>query len=370
MNRELPLPLHGGDIISASERYNISVEEWIDLSTGINPAPYPFNDIGTECFSRLPYTDPEFIQAVTGYYGCENFVAVAGTQAAIQALPSLLKRQPILIPEVGYQEHVKHWSKSKKSLNYYPSIDSGEMIKSIDHQLADNNAQHLLVINPNNPTTVNVSTSQLITWAQQLAEGAYLIVDEAFMDLRPESSVLTEEMRPENIIVLRSFGKFFGLAGIRLGFVFANHLLLKALDNTLGLWQVNGPAQAIAIQALNDKTWQSETGDHIAQYADFTRKMFSPVFKLLGVEAIHHEGLFSSYTLEQDQALWLNEKLARSGILTRVIMLKNKKALLRVGVLSPKTLSVVKKERIVKVIDECCEALRSNLKTNSKTNEK
>ncbi len=372
LSQPLSLPLHGGDIISASERYNIPIEEWIDLSTGINPAPYPFRDIGPECFSRLPYIGREFNQAVSGYYDCENFVAVTGTQAAIQILPSLLKKLPILVPEVGYQEHVKHWTKSQTPLNYYPSLDAGEMLKSIDRQLADNKDQHLLVINPNNPTTVKISKSQLITWAQQLAEGAYVIVDEAFMDLTPEGSVLTEKSRPENVIVLRSFGKFFGLAGIRLGFVFANDLLLKALENALGLWQVNGPAQAIAIQALNDKTWQSKVIDSIAEYAAFTRQIFSPVFELLGVEVSHHEGLFSSYSLGQDQALWLNEKLAQSGVLTRVVLLANKKALLRVGVLSPKILrdarkeNIEKKERLEKVIDACCEALRSNSKTNEK----
>lgn len=379
MNRDFPpslsLPLHGGDIISASERYRIPIAEWIDLSTGINPTPYPFSDIGSECFSRLPYIDPVFKQAVSRYYVCENFVAVTGTQAAIQVLPSLLKKQPVLVPEVGYQEHVKHWTKFQTPLNYYPSLDVGEMLKSIDRQLADNNAQHLLVINPNNPTAVKIPQSQLITWAQRLAEGAYLIVDEAFIDLMPQDSILSEETRPENIIVLRSFGKFFGLAGIRLGFVFANDLLLKALENTLGLWQVNGPAQAVAIQALNDKAWQTEIIDHITEYADFTRKMFSPVFEMLGVEGGHHEGLFSAYTLEQDQALWLNDKLAQSGILTRVILLENNKALLRVGVLSPKTLCDAGKEfeerqkreeRIEKVIGECCEALRSNSKTNEK----
>lgn len=382
MNRDLPLslslPLHGGDINSASERYNIPVEEWIDLSTGINPTPYPFTDIDAECFSRLPYIDPAFNQAVSGYYDCEKFVAVTGTQAAIQNLPSLLKKLPILVPEVGYQEHAKHWAKFQAQLNYYPSLDTDTMLKSIDRQLAANNDQHLLVINPNNPTSVKISKSQLITWAQQLAEGAYLIVDEAFMDLTPQESVLTEKARPENIIVLRSFGKFFGLAGIRLGFVFANDLLLKALANALGLWQVNGPAQAIAIQAFNDKEWQSNAIESIAQYAAFTRQMFAPVFELLGVEACHHEGLFSSYTLARDQALWLNDKLAQSGILTRVVLLKNKKALLRVGVLSQKILSDAekektesleipeRKERIENVIDACCQALRSNSKTNEK----
>lgn len=351
------LPLHGGDIISASERYDIPVDQWIDLSTGINPEPYPVVDLPVECFSRLPYIDPAFNRAVANYYQCEQFIALSGTQAAIQVLPALLKKQPILLPQVGYQEHAKHWQKANVGLNYYVSLCAEAMIRSINQQLEENPAQHLLVINPNNPTAVKISKAQLILWAEQLEDGSYLIVDEAFIDLSPQDSVLSDDGRPANIIVLRSFGKFFGLAGIRLGFVFANELLLKSLSHALGLWQLNGPAQSIAMRALIDTTWHAQAIKNIARGAVLTEALFSPLFDLLNVEQRYHQGLFSSYYLSVSQALWLNKRLAKAGVLTRVVLLNSDKALLRIGVLSPRTQANIK---IQPVIDDCCDVLRSN----------
>ncbi len=349
------LPLHGGDIVTASERYGIEIDQWIDLSTGINPEPYPVNHIAENAFHCLPYLQPAFNRAVKQYYQNHPFIAVTGTQAAIQLLPRLLKHQSILIPKVGYSEHAKHWQKAGVSLQAYPSFSSDEMIESIEKSLVVNSAQHVLVINPNNPTSIFIENKKLIAWAERLGEGSYLIVDEAFMDMTPERSLLSEKSLPENIIVLRSFGKFFGLAGIRLGFVFTNQLLLKAVENELGLWQVNGPAQAIAIDALQNVDWQEKARGTIAQNMYCTQQLFEHLMETLKVQAYYHHPLFSSYLMKEKQALWVNEYFAQSGILTRVVVLENNKALLRIGLLSSTSKDKVK--RVSNSVELCIEAL-------------
>ena len=164
-----------------------------------------------------------------------------------------------------------------------------------------------------------------------LNKNCFLIVDEAFIDTTLEESLLTLSELPENIIVLRSFGKFFGLAGIRLGFVFAKRDLLRSMSGEIGLWQVNGPAQYIAEKALNDAHWQQQARSDIKRSALKTRELFTPIEVRFQLKQPLQHDLFRSYPMSLVCALTINHCLASEGILTRVIVLDDSKALLRVG---------------------------------------
>jgi cobalamin biosynthetic protein CobC len=316
---------HGGNIVSASEQYDISLDKWVDLSTGINPKPYPV-ELDVASFQRLPYLRPEFIAASTDYYQSSHFLPVTGTQAAIQQLPNLLADFPVLIPQVGYQEHAKYWQRKGSDIDFYPSSIKSVTLTFIDKALTDNPERHVVIINPNNPTGVLFEKEQLLSWARQLAPQAYLIVDEAFIDTAIEHSVLNQSLA-DNIIVLRSFGKFFGLAGIRLGYCFANESILAGLQHRLGLWQINGPAQAIAIKALQDKVWQSQAKQNIQDNAKFTRRIFNALMSQLSLDAqsVFHSDLFSSYKISSQCAVELKEYFAQSGMLLRVIEIEHEK---------------------------------------------
>jgi len=346
-------PLHGGDLVSASAHFGIPIEQWVDLSTGINPEHYPIEHLPLSSYCALPYIRDEFLAAVTHYYTpvyAENdtykqnqknaqkkkhFFAVAGTQTAIQVLPTLLPPFPILLPEVGYQEYRQQWQSRALSTNDYPSMDCDAAEAHINQAIKQQPQQHVLVINPNNPTGIAFSKEQLISWAQALDPQAYLIIDEAFIDSTPDNSVLTEKSSndlPNNIIVLRSFGKFFGLAGIRLGFVFANTNILLQLEKAIGIWQVNGPAQAIAIFALGDSTWQQKNREAISANAIFTQTLCSTIQEKC--DRFIHSDLFSSYYFSRIQAEHIKHQLAFAGILTRLIVIDESHAILRIGVLS------------------------------------
>jgi cobalamin biosynthetic protein CobC len=245
---------HGGNLREAQRHYGGS--DWIDLSTGINPAGYPAPALAPDAWHRLPEADPALAAAACAYYGAPAMLPVAGTQAAIQALPRLRAPSRIAVAAPSYAEHALHWSQHGHTLRQigYPMLDAA--VESSDV---------VVVCNPNNPTGAIVPPAVLLGWAGELAKrGGWLVVDEAFGDTAPALSVTAHADRP-GLIVLRSVGKFFGLAGLRLGFVAAEAPLLAALGDLLGPWAVSGPAQQIGVDALRDDGWQQATAARLAR---------------------------------------------------------------------------------------------------------
>jgi cobalamin biosynthetic protein CobC len=241
------MPEHGGNLRDAARLYGH--HSWLDLSAGLNPHWYPVPDLPGNTWHRLPEPDPELAAAACRYYGAPRMLAVAGTQAAIQALPRLRPPSRIAVSSPSYAEHAHHWSRH------------GHVARPVAYDaLADavGSSDVVVVCNPNNPTGATVPREELLRWADMLAaRGGWLVVDEAFADTDSTHSVADQAERP-GLIVLRSVGKFFGLAGVRLGFVAAHAALLDALDEELGPWQVSGPAQLIGKAALLDDAWQRQ----------------------------------------------------------------------------------------------------------------
>jgi cobalamin biosynthetic protein CobC len=323
---------HGGNLQQASERYGIDLDRWIDLSTGINPRAYPLAPIAAEYFQRLPYPSAALTQAAAEYYGSDTLLPIAGTQAAIQVLPQCLPRLPVWLPKIGYQEHRKHWLKADSPCWDYPASDAIETASFIDQQLQQDARIHLLLINPNNPTGLCLDKQLIQQWAGQLQEGGHLIVDEAFMDASPEQSLLTETL-PSNVIVLRSCGKFFGLAGIRLGFAFAHQRLRDCLSEALGLWSISGPTQAAGIQALSDRPWQQQAQLNIALDGEVTSSLFKPLIERLQPYRSVYRPLFHSYLFDKEVADRLQSWLARRDILVRLVDWSSDLTLVRIGLL-------------------------------------
>ncbi|BFM15822.1 threonine-phosphate decarboxylase CobD [Maricurvus nonylphenolicus] len=323
---------HGGNLQQASQIYGIDIHDWIDLSTGINPRSYPLAPIATEYFHQLPYPSSGLIDVASKYYGSNQLLPIAGTQAAIQVLPQCLPELPILLPKVGYQEHRKHWLRGAAPCRDYPANHAEETAVYIDQQLQENAATHLLLINPNNPTGLYLDKQNMLKWAGQLKEGGHLIVDEAFIDVTPEQSLLTEPL-PDNVLVLRSCGKFFGLAGIRLGFAFASPVLRERLSDALGLWPISGPTQAAGIQGLGDDLWQQQARLKITQDSDTTATLFEPLLQQLNPVRQMNRPLFHSYLLAKQSARDMQFWFAKRGILLRLIDWDEDLSLVRVGLL-------------------------------------
>lgn len=290
---------HGGNLRDAAR---FQRHDWIDLSAGLNPHGYPVPALAADAWQRLPQTDPELLRAACAFYGAPQLLAVAGTQAAIQMLPRLRAPSRVVVASPSYAEHAHHWAMHGHALREVPYADLEAALPDCDV---------MVLCNPNNPTGATVAPERLRAWALQLAaRGGQLVVDEAFADLTPEMSVAPWSNRP-GLIVLRSIGKFFGLAGARVGFVGAHHELLERLADALGPWAVSGPAQTVTRAALHDTVWQHETQIHLLFAGARLRRM-------LGAHGIASSGttLFQWWPEARPEQLW--QHMAERGIWVRL----------------------------------------------------
>jgi cobalamin biosynthetic protein CobC len=238
---------HGGNLRRAMAQYGGQASDWMDLSTGINPHAYPAPPIAPDAWHRLPEPDTGLVDAACAYYGAPVLLPVAGTQAAIQALPRLRAHSRVAVVSPTYAEHALRWREAGHAVT---EIAPADIEVYLDH------CDVLVVCNPNNPTGHRVKPEMLLAWADRLAaRGGWLVVDEAFGDMEPALSVAAHCQQP-GLIVLRSVGKFFGLAGLRLGFVGAEPNVLERLSALLGPWSISGPAQQVGRAALADVKWQ------------------------------------------------------------------------------------------------------------------
>lgn len=294
---------HGGRLRQAASRYGIPLSDWLDLSTGINPNGWSVPAIPAECWQRLPEDDDELLPTARQYYQAESLLPVAGSQAAIQALPLLRPASKVGVLHPAYAEHASGWRKAGHQLVIVDADTIDAQIGALDV---------LILINPNNPTGRLWSRERLLVWHERLAsKGGWLIIDEAFMDGMPEHSLSSLSVRP-GLIVLRSVGKFFGLAGIRCGFVIAELSLLERLAEQLGPWTISHPGRYVAAKALADVEWQKANA-LVLQGQGLRLK------NLLTESGWPPEGGCQLFQwLKTEKAAELHEKLARQGILTRL----------------------------------------------------
>ena len=292
---------HGGNLHEAIKRFNRPRHEWLDLSTGINPVSYSVPMLLNDAWHRLPETDAEFITAAQSYFGVSQLLAVAGTQVAIQALPRLRSRSIVIVAAPAYAEHAYRWAQAGHDVLQVP-------YEAIDSHMTE--CDVMVVCNPNNPTGITISAETLMRWAENLASrNGWLIVDEAFIDITPAASVATWSDHA-SLIVLRSIGKFFGLAGLRLGFVLANAQRLSALAEIIGPWAVSGPAQEIGKLALTDVSWQINMRKQLL----LASSRLHTLLALYGIKATG-TALFQWWPEPKAQAFW--QHMAESGVWVR-----------------------------------------------------
>ncbi|MFC3531217.1 threonine-phosphate decarboxylase CobD [Vogesella facilis] len=293
---------HGGGILAAARRYGIPQQQWLDLSTGLNPHGWPVPALPASCWQRLPEEHDGLEDAAAGYYGNASLLPVAGSQAAIQALPLLRPAGCVGLLATSYAEHAHAWQRHGHQVEKLTPEQIDAALPQLDV---------LLLVNPNNPTGARFAAATLLRWHAALAaRGGWLIVDEAFMDCAPADS-LVPQSGAAGLIVLRSLGKFFGLAGVRVGFVFAWRELLDALREALGPWTLAGPARAAARLALLDTGWHADTRSLLA--AEGNR--LATLLHAHGLPPSGGTALFQ--WLDHPQAPALHEFLARRGILCR-----------------------------------------------------
>lgn len=249
---------HGGDLTQAMAEFGGAADEWLDLSTGINPWPYPIRKLPDSAWQRLPSRADEqalLAAARTAYRVPESagIVAAGGTQALIQLLPRLAADGAVAIVGPTYNEHSAAWS------------DAGHAIAAIgDLTELPAHVAHAVIVNPNNPDGRITPPHRLAEIAAVLQRrGGWLVIDEAFADVEAGISAVASCGKLP-IVILRSFGKFYGLAGIRLGFAITTPDLANRMRTVLGPWAVSGPALHVGAKALGDVHWVLPTRVRLA----------------------------------------------------------------------------------------------------------
>ncbi|MET0124020.1 MAG: threonine-phosphate decarboxylase CobD [Pseudomonas caspiana] len=299
---------HGGRLRRAARQYGIDEADWLDLSTGIAPWAFPIPAIPAAAWHRLPEADDGLEQAACVYYGAARALPVAGSQAAIQALPRLRSAGKVGVLSPCYAEHAHAWRSAGFLVREVLEHEVDYFLDSLDV---------LVVVNPNNPTGLVLTPERLLKWQARLAErGGWLVVDEAFMDNTPDLS-LAAHTGLAGLIVLRSFGKFFGLAGVRLGFVLAEPGLLKSLAQEIGPWSVSGPTRIIGEACLKD------VQGHLAQRSrtDQASERLVQVLTRHGLQPSGGSALFQRVITPYAEVL--HEFCARRGILLRLFVSDN-----------------------------------------------
>lgn len=228
--------LHGGDLGHARAAFGEPEGGWIDLSTGINPWPWPAPPLSPESLARLPSEEAraELAAAAARAFGARRALPVAGAQAAIQHLPHLLPPGDVAVVSPTYGEHAPAWEAA------------GHRVRRVAEPEP---AAVLVAANPNNPDGRRWRPEALLA-----VDCGLLVADESFVDPTPELSLAGRG----HVLVLRSFGKFYGLPGLRLGFALGPDALLDRLEARLGPWSVSGPALEIGVRAYRDEAWAAE----------------------------------------------------------------------------------------------------------------
>lgn len=287
---------HGGNLDAAQARFGTG--DWIDLSTGINRRPWPVQPLSDTAFRALPMARAEraLIRVAAEWFGCadDHVLPMAGATAAIQLLPRLRPAGHAAVLTPSYNEHAASLTAAGWRVTPAPDLDRMD------------GADLAVVVNPNNPDGREWSPLVLAALARRVG---LLIVDESFADARPDLSLARS--LPANAVVLRSFGKFWGLAGLRLGFALADPALLSQLREAAGPWSVSGPALEIATAAMADRAWADDTVTYHAEAALNLDRLAA----LAGWRPLGGTHLFRLYDTPDAQAA--QDTLARAHVWTR-----------------------------------------------------
>ncbi len=293
---------HGGNLEAAEKRFGRPENGWLDLSTGINRRPYPMPGIDPSVWRRLPGSDAALRAAAAECYGVPDprlVVPAPGVQSLIQLLPGLRQNANVAILSPTYEEHALSWK------------EAGHRVREVEDLEDAAGADIVVAVNPNNPDGRRVEPARLVALSEVLAHrGGFLVADESFADTDPTLSLAKETGRP-GLVILRSFGKFFGLAGLRLGFALAEPGMAGSLKRRLGPWAVNGAAMMVGEAALLDDAW-------IGAMRQTLKEDSRRLNELLGtckMEVVGQTSLFSLVRREKAETIF--DRLGQRGILVR-----------------------------------------------------
>lgn len=297
---------HGGALDRAIAAYGGKREEWLDLSTGINPNPYPVPEVPKDLWHRLPDENlmKDCLAAARRYYevsGDSAIVAAPGTQALIQLLPQVTQAKKVWIVGPTYNEYERVFGLS------------ADVIVSTELPEAAGDIDLIVVGCPNNPDGRICDYEQVMALGKSIQKrGGFVLIDAAFGDVLSKDQILPVAASDgDGIVVFRSFGKFFGLAGLRLGFAIGPESIVDRFRVMLGPWAVSGPALFVGAEALRDRDWIDSAKSEL----ESKRSRLESVLLTAGLDKVGSTDLF--VTGSQSESGSLAKSLAQNRILVR-----------------------------------------------------
>jgi cobalamin biosynthetic protein CobC len=289
-----PWTWHGGGLEAAKREFGDG--DWLELSTGINPHPWPGAAGMAFDWQRLPDTEAlaQLETVAAGFFGVDprHVCAVPGSEIGLRLVGALVGGPAHHIAP-GYRTH-------------------GDMVAgstAIAREEITDAGETLILANPNNPDGHAVGAAAMRELLSRRT--GWLLVDEAFADVDPANSLAAAVRDDQRLAVFRSFGKFFGLAGVRLGFVIAPQDLVAALRHRLGAWPLSAAAIAISTAAYADQDWIAVTRRRLPrETAALDAMLVRRGYKPIGACPLFR-------LIEAADAYALFERLARRAILTR-----------------------------------------------------
>ncbi len=281
---------HGGGIDAAAARWGGARAEWLDLSTGINPLPYPVSPLPADAWTALPdrAAQDRLMAAARGFWSVPQgaaILAAPGASALIARIPALSAKGRAVIPAPTYNEHAAAFAAE----GWQIATEGAGAAK--------------VIVNPNNPDGR--------TWTAHDIDAPLTIIDESFGEVTPEASLIGHAAR-DGVLVLKSFGKFWGLAGMRLGFAIGDPRLIARLAEMMGPWSVSGPALATGAAALADTDWTTATRARLTSDAARLDALLSGK----GAAVVGGTTLFRLYEVD-DAAAW-QARLAAGHVWSRI----------------------------------------------------
>ena len=322
---ELFKHLHGGNLGRAMEKYSLSLDEIIDFSANINPLGFSskIREAIIKNLDRLShYPDPECKEAkkeISAYFKIdyENIILGNGSTELIYLIVQTLKPKKVLIPAPTFCEYERALNNNNVSINFYKLKEKQEYLVSMDEiipQLAG--IDLVFLCNPNNPIGTFLPKKEMLTLVKEVQKRKiFLVLDEAFIDLYEEDSLIKEVKNYDHLIILRSLTKFYGLPGLRIGFAASSPKLIKKLEAQKIPWSVNCLAQIAVREMLRDERFISKSKSFLLEEKEFFYQELSNIEGL----KVHKPSanfifikLLGNISPEQ-----LMEQLAKKGILIR-----------------------------------------------------
>lgn len=275
---------HGGGIDAAAARFGGARTDWLDLSTGINPRAYPLPAFAPDAWTALPdhAAFARLKAAARAFWHVPDGAAVLaapGASALIARMPAVLQGARVHIPQPTYNEHARAFAAQGWSVT-------------------DHAPDATVVVHPNNPDGRR----------HAVPDTRFAVIDESFCDVTPAETLIAQSTRP-GVLILKSFGKFWGLAGLRLGFLIGDADLVARMESLIGPWAVSGPALTAGTMALNDPAWADATRARLAKDA-------ARLDALTGWAVVGGTSLFRLYDV--GDAVGMQAHLAKHHIWTRI----------------------------------------------------